>query len=1629
MSNSLERFKLKFKSRAEGEHVVGTTQGSLDDPLSQRLLTLCLRLDPAAAGVSAEPDRVSDAIKELAALAQSVDLSAELEDLWQLVQPFAVANGPAATRYAALEFLRACILSQHISTELFRLSLFRTLVSDQWERGDLDVRLRTLRELTKDGRDLREVEQEIGDKLSQWLDALASLSSPAGSATKAQPTSPLPSSADPPPMWYSEADLASIRELLALVVNVVKFSSICLQESQIINLLTAACYISSRTSDANLIRDVMLLLDAVVRYGTVPRAALSVVTRTLCFAVNMNDSSQAAWQIIRNLLKSHRARHTMSELFSIIDPPPESPATAVLQVRGAVFIIAMANWGSQRIKSLSYSLRGLLPYLQRATELHEELVDTEILLSLQQLISQNKDTFSVLDWEAVADVLAGMGGHWEAENREVTSAEPQPSKTPTLRPKRLFFELYNDVLGSLMKYNFGGQVGNLPSWFTLILLRLGPWLSEATVLAFIEKSCNVAYYATLKDWVATLWTMMETFFVSENRSKVRHEMLQLLLHRYLPASAPEQEEIFDSVIAPLIKHITREKDPVTFGQMMSLLLNIAETCAQKHLTSIVEALVQCALNTESDAIASVLMLAELLSAMKSAQSAVAVNPGTAGLSEAMSLQAAQALFKVFEMCANKRGGDGCLLIYKYLVRLPTFHTAPRPVRLACLKYLMGMRSDSDYRIFIPLHYVSETLDAQSIAEAPSPKSAAQEPAVSPSNLALNLKCFNRPRSDSDALPGAGKVNQKEPAQVVSEIDTRSMCLMPIAQHSAALLLTLTREKDWEVYSCILQGLASQLSNLHFFQAAGPQLTVLRGVFCDMIVNERAAATVKNLPSTTRKSDIYLTALNILTTLLAYRQFFTKQDQDEMLVAFQTGLYRWPSAAKNCVHAFTLALLELPQNMTKLLPGTLLKVSQMMSTAMAVHNLEFLATLAHLPSLRVNFTDADLKRVFVIALQYINTTKSTSISSTPTTAASSALSLYIVQLAYQVLLAWFITLKLPERKKYVPFIIHYLLLESNHRSSVLDENVELVLDMLIHNSFADCWSKPADAPRGSQADKATKLPSRTWVQGNSLMTSQVSAQPGWINLTIRRPSGVVSLSVRLENRLKSIAAPVNQLEAPVAFEQVMRHRRSSAGKKPPNIDDAAPTMLRRRDSDSASHQQWRKHLRSTSLTSISSFQSDLPTNLDANRVKSEMSIASSPADSIVTDYFADEVGSYPRRPRSSSISSAMYPESLDLMVASPSPRHERHDRHERRDDGHVPQSPTPRQIKDSALSAIRARDDTQPIDPGFIFAQLITYPNLDFNEPSILLPEDDGISRGISVLDRTPVVDLQKIGVVYVGPNQTTESEILSNTHGSRMYGYFLQSLGRLVRLKGCRDIYTGGLDTSEDFDGRHAIYAQDDLSQIIFHVTTLMPTLSHDPLCTSKKRHIGNDFVTIVWNESGLDYAFDTIPAQFNFVNIIIEPAGGQRAPGSDLFSSQPAGAGTDSPASASSFAQTPRERAQRGSDVFANQFFKVYTKHKTDMPEHGPLCEPKLVSGAALATLVRQSAVHANIFSQIFQRSSGGGSDAHTSNARERLRQIKRIRDRALSTVLGGAGSATRAVPGEPVDERETRLDFTRFT
>lgn len=77
-------------------------------------------------------------------------------------------------------------------------------------------------------------------------------------------------------------------------------------------------------------------------------------------------------------------------------------------------------------------------------------------------------------------------------------------------------------------------------------------------------------------------------------------------------------------------------------------------------------------------------------------------------------------------------------------------------------------------------------------------------------------------------------------------------------------------------------------------------------------------------------------------------------------------------------------------------------------------------------------------------------------------------------------------------------------------------------------------------------------------------------------------------------------------------------------------------------------------------------------------------------------------------------------------------------------------------------------------------------------------------------------------------------------------------MGRQVKLSAALspDVYTGGLDRSGTTDGQHFVFWEDRMTQTAFHVATLMPNLENDPLFTHKKRHIGNDFVAIVFSDS-----------------------------------------------------------------------------------------------------------------------------------------------------------------------------------
>lgn len=256
------------------------------------------------------------------------------------------------------------------------------------------------------------------------------------------------------------------------------------------------------------------------------------------------------------------------------------------------------------------------------------------------------------------------------------------------------------------------------------------------------------------------------------------------------------------------------------------------------------------------------------------------------------------------------------------------------------------------------------------------------------------------------------------------------------------------------------------------------------------------------------------------------------------------------------------------------------------------------------------------------------------------------------------------------------------------------------------------------------------------------------------------------------------------------------------------------------------------------------------------------------------------------------------------------------------------------------------------------------------------------------LDRMPVIDTHKVGILYVAPGQSDEKDILGNTHGSPAYTRFLEGLGRLINLRGQVDVYAGGLDPDED--GEYAYAWWDDIGQILYHTATLMPSGDEDDY-TNKKRHIGNDYVRIVWNDSGSPYRFDTLSTQFQFVNIVIEP---------------------HSRGAIAAFSHNMHE----------NEYFKLTVQRAAGMPEFTPIGEFKLISAENLPLLVRQLSLLADWFVTVHQQTKGDTEKLEmTTNWRARLQQIKRFK------VQMGFSASLAKVEGGVMGQEAVR-DFTAF-
>ncbi|KAG7388897.1 Tuberous sclerosis 2-like protein [Phytophthora boehmeriae] len=246
-----------------------------------------------------------------------------------------------------------------------------------------------------------------------------------------------------------------------------------------------------------------------------------------------------------------------------------------------------------------------------------------------------------------------------------------------------------------------------------------------------------------------------------------------------------------------------------------------------------------------------------------------------------------------------------------------------------------------------------------------------------------------------------------------------------------------------------------------------------------------------------------------------------------------------------------------------------------------------------------------------------------------------------------------------------------------------------------------------------------------------------------------------------------------------------------------------------------------------------------------------------------------------------------------------------------------------------------------------------------NRPQ-LLSDGPPLKLALNVLDRTPEYETHKIGLLYVRDStQSSETSILGNVGGSLRYLRFLRGLGTFTKLEGLRG-YTGGLDSANNSDGKFGLVHKDEYAQVMFHVATMMIPESNRSsgdisigtfASMKKKRHIGNDFVHVVFKECDEEYDLQTLSGQFNDVHIVIQPLN--------------------------------------------DNDYRTEVHVKPGIPAFGPLYGRQIVSSSIISKSVRLTCLNANLACQVFHQDLVG----FALNCEERLKQIKQLGLRLATT------------------------------
>lgn len=358
------------------------------------------------------------------------------------------------------------------------------------------------------------------------------------------------------------------------------------------------------------------------------------------------------------------------------------------------------------------------------------------------------------------------------------------------------------------------------------------------------------------------------------------------------------------------------------------------------------------------------------------------------------------------------------------------------------------------------------------------------------------------------------------------------CDLPMSKWIECLTSNLQVDSNWETYSYIIVHLGDQLTNIRLFENSQDQLHLLRGYLCGR-VRDSTKMFIPPRDIGLVVTDVALCFYQILTNMIPFYTIHAPFPQHESLDndqrgidlvrAFRDGLSpTYEGAAKLCIHALSVCCFEMPPKaMSKEYPGIVQIMAQnIFKPYLLVHILEFLAQVARLPHLHINFTEDESKQILYIcirALQAIrqkdevksrpatDTKRDTAHSrKTPYRAAilkERGLSQYSCALSYHTMIFWFLSIKLGSRHRYVSNVIDQLTWKDSSGKDIIDEQTVVMIDMMQRSAFSDL-------PETSRDDQfqGEDIEHAMYLVGNSIYEIEMNMFTGLSQVTKRQASG-------------------------------------------------------------------------------------------------------------------------------------------------------------------------------------------------------------------------------------------------------------------------------------------------------------------------------------------------------------------------------------------------------------------------------------------------------------------------------------------------------------------------------------------